>query len=131
MNRSGAVIAPLLQRFGIDFTEFLVIHDDVHLPTGVLRLRRRGSSGGHNGLSSILEATGSRNIARLRVGVGISSSTVDLVEHVLSPFEREELPLIDTVLDKAADAVFAVLESGWDKAMNVYNTIQTNNQDAS
>lgn len=130
MNRSGTAVLELHREFGIDFPELLVVYDDVSLPLGTLRLRRRGSSGGHNGLSSIIQATESDAVARLRCGVDFSSPTVDLADYVLSPFEEEELPLARNMTERAADAVLAIMDAGWDKAMNMYNTIQTNNQDS-
>ncbi len=130
MNRSGDAVAELNRMFGIEFSELLVVYDDVHLPLGDLRLRRSGSSGGHNGLSSIIQTVDSDNVARLRCGVDFSSPSGDLVDYVLSPFENEEVPAVDAMLGRAADAVLAVMEVGWDKAMNIYNTIQTNNQDS-
>jgi len=128
MNRSGDAVIEIQHRYGIACHELLVVYDDVHLPLGTLRLRRGGSSGGHNGLSSIIQATEGCSVARLRCGVDFSSTGADLVDYVLSPFEKVEIPLVDTMVERAADAVLALMELGWDRAMNVYNT-QTNNQD--
>jgi peptidyl-tRNA hydrolase, PTH1 family len=130
MNRSGDALLDLHRTLGITFSEFLVVYDDVSLPLGTLRLRRRGSSGGHNGLSSILLATGSDEVARLRCGVDFSPSSGDLADYVLSPFRAEEMPLAESMTERAAEAVFAVMDDGLDKAMNVYNTIQPNKQDS-
>jgi peptidyl-tRNA hydrolase, PTH1 family len=130
MNRSGDAILDLHRMLGIAFSELLVVYDDVSLPLGTLRLRRRGSSGGHNGLSSILLATGSDEVARLRCGVDFLPSSGDLADYVLSPFDAEEIPLAESMAQRAAEAVLAVMDDGWDKAMNVYNTIQPNKQDS-
>jgi PTH1 family peptidyl-tRNA hydrolase len=130
MNRSGDAVVNLHRTLGIDFSELLVVYDDVSLPLGVLRLRRRGSDGGHNGLSSILHATNSASVARLRCGIGSFSSHGDLADFVLRPFETEEVPRVDAMTATAADAVLAVMDDGWSRAMNVYNTIQPNKQDS-
>lgn len=130
MNRSGDAVLNLHRTLGIDFSELLVVYDDVSLPLGVLRLRRRGSDGGHNGLSSILTTTESDAVARLRCGIGLFTAPGDLADFVLHPFESDELPRVDAMTATAADAVLAIMDDGWNRAMNVYNTIQPNKQDS-
>lgn len=130
MNRCGNAVLVLLERFGIEAHEILVVHDDVQLPLGTLRLRRRGSSGGHNGLASVIGAYDSNDVPRLRCGVGFSSGEHDLADHVLSPFMQEDLPEVETMLRRASDAVFALIDHGWERAMNIYNTTPSNNQES-
>lgn len=130
MNRSGEAVIGAMQRFDLRDEDLLVIHDEVQLPLGHLRLRVRGSDGGHNGLASILEATGTDRIPRLRCGIDFSSASDDLATFVLSPFEEEELPHVVSMIDRAAQAVLAIMESGMQRAMNAYNTPPTTHRDS-
>lgn len=130
MNRSGEAVIQLMEQYALRPSELLVIYDEVQLPLGQLRLRSRGSDGGHNGLGSILSMTGTDRIPRLRCGVDFSASSADLAGYVLSPFNEEELPQVMNMIDRAADAVIAVMDIGMQKAMNVYNTPPTTQQDS-
>ena len=119
MNLSGEAVAPLLRKEEIGTDGLLVIYDDMDLEVGKLRIRGRGSCGGHNGIRSIIETTGTENFARIRVGIG--HRTGNGADYVLSPFEEDEKPVIDKVLDAAADAVILILRRGLSQAMNEYN----------
>ena len=119
MNLSGEAVAPLLRKEEIGTDGLLVIYDDMDLEVGKLRIRGRGSCGGHNGIRSIIETTGTENFARIRVGIG--HRTGNGADYVLSPFEEDEKPIIDKVLDAAADAVILILRRGLSQAMNEYN----------
>ena len=119
MNLSGEAVAPLMRKEEIGADGLLVIYDDMDLEVGKLRIRGRGSCGGHNGIRSIIETTGTENFARIRVGIG--HRTGNGADYVLSPFEEEEKPIIDKVLDAAADAVILILRRGLSQAMNEYN----------
>lgn len=110
MNRSGTVVSPLLAWAGAEPAQGLVVVDDLDLPPGKLRLRPHGSSGGHNGLESILSSLGTEHIPRLRVGIG--RSRTDAARHVLARFTAEERPAIDRAVAEAADAILAWLQSG-------------------
>jgi PTH1 family peptidyl-tRNA hydrolase len=101
--------------------DLLVVSDDVHLPVGTLRLRVRGSSGGHRGLESIERALGHREFARLRVGVGAAESSAELREHVLDRFTADEQPRVDEAVLQAADAVECWVAEGITPAMNRFN----------
>ena len=120
MNLSGEAVAPLMRKEEIGPDGLLVIYDDMDLEVGKLRIRGRGSCGGHNGIRSIIETTGTENFARVRVGIG--HRTGNGADYVLSPFEEEEKPVIDKVLDAAADAVILILRRGLSQAMNEYNS---------
>lgn len=122
MNRSGQSVSAALRWFKSDLEDLLVIYDDLDLPFGEIRLRRRGSPAGHNGLSSIIEQCGSQDIQRLRVGIGRPSSG-DTVEYVLSRFRPEERAELGTVVDHAADAAIAWFQEGMDEAMGKYNGV--------
>ena len=119
MNLSGEAVAPLMRKEEIGTDGLLVIYDDMDLEVGKLRIRSRGSCGGHNGIRSIIETTGTENFARIRVGIG--HRTGNGADYVLSPFEEDEKPVMDKVLDAAADAVILILRRGLSQAMNEYN----------
>jgi PTH1 family peptidyl-tRNA hydrolase len=119
MNRSGEAVRGLVRRYGVQPQEVLVIYDDVDLPVGTIRIRPRGSSGGHHGMASVLEALGTSEIPRVRVGIGRPRG--EAAEYVLSRFSSEERPLIEEAMERAADAVEAILREGMEAAMNRYN----------
>lgn len=119
MNLSGEALAVWRERHECD--RLLVVSDDVYLPLGALRLRTKGSSGGHRGLESIEAALDSREYDRLRLGVGAAESAEQLREHVLEEFEPQEQPLLRRTVDEAANAVECWAESGMTAAMNQFN----------
>ena len=119
MNRSGAPLRAAVRNVNADpEADLLVVADDVDLPLGKIRLRQGGSAGGHNGLRDIIEALGTDQFARLRVGIGRNGETVD---HVLSTFSRDEEELADEAIATAADAVERWLAEGAEAAMNAFN----------
>ena len=121
MNRSGQAVGPVLRRKGLALAEMIVIVDDTDLECGKIRLRRRGSAGGHNGLKSVIAALGSDDFIRLRVGVGGRPGDRDMVDHVLSGFAPDERTRVDEAVERAAEAVWCVVRDGVDPAMNRYN----------
>ena len=122
VNLSGRAAKALLQRFSLSPEELLVVCDDVALPLGRIRIRRKGSDGGHNGLRSIIKELGTENFPRLRVGIG-REGIKDLVGYVLGEFEREEMEILEKVLDVAVDAVECIIKEGIEEAMNKYNSL--------
>jgi PTH1 family peptidyl-tRNA hydrolase len=123
MNASGEAVKPLLGFFRASPAQLLVIVDDADLPFGELRLRPGGSSGGHHGLESIEQHVGSREFARLRVGVGRKDGRRDIAGHVLGKFGAEEKPLLNRVVARAADQAECWVSYGVAKAMNQFNGI--------
>lgn len=123
VNRSGSAVAGLVEAAGLSVEEdLLVLVDDVALDPGGLRIRARGSSGGHNGLASVEEALGTRHWARLRIGVGEPSDPrIDLADWVLSPPTGSEEESIVGSFDRAVGAVECWLDEGVEAAMNRYN----------
>jgi len=122
MNLSGQALEHWMrEREALGPETMLVVSDDVYLPVGSLRLRARGSSGGHRGLESLEAAVGHRDFARLRVGVGAAESSEELKEHVLQGFGSEEEPVIERVVQEAADAVECWAREGIERAMNRFN----------
>lgn len=124
MNRSGAALLPLLRDSAFQPSrDLLVLVDDLALPLGTFRVRARGSSGGHNGLESIEAALGTRDYARLRIGIGPMPTHVDdPAEWVLEPFTRQELAALADLLPTLADAVECWIAEGVETTMNRFNT---------
>ena len=122
MNLSGDAVAPFCRRYQIAPEAVLVIVDDLDLPPGVLRLRRGGSSGGHNGLKSLMKAMGTEMFPRLRIGIGHPPEHIPVIDWVLMPFPRSERALWQDCLVRAEDAVDAVLHEGVEAAMMRYNS---------
>jgi PTH1 family peptidyl-tRNA hydrolase len=123
MNASGrAVAAALAAHGGMDpARDLLIAYDDADLPLGRLRMRERGSAGGHNGLGDVLDALGSDDVPRLRFGIGRPNEPVDTVDFVLSPFSPDEEPRVRAALDRAAAAVDCFVREGAVVAMNQFN----------
>ena len=121
VNRSGQAVSYLLVRYRVSPQELLVVHDDMDLPLGKIRLRSRGSSGGHNGMESIIAAVGTQDFPRLRVGIERPSAGSDQVEHVLGALSEEEKRTTDEAVERAAQAVKTVLTDGITVAMNRFN----------
>jgi PTH1 family peptidyl-tRNA hydrolase len=120
MNRSGEAVAAVANFYKIPAAEVLVVLDDLALPLGRLRLRTHGSSGGHNGLESVIEHFGTEAVPRLRIGIGAAPSH-GAVDYVLGRFFEEEKPLLDTTIIRAAEAVKCAVDKGLFAAMNVFN----------
>jgi peptidyl-tRNA hydrolase, PTH1 family len=122
MNRSGEVVAGLLERHRIAPEELLVIVDDVAIPAGRLRMRASGSAGGHRGLKSIEDALECRDYARVRIGVmGERGEEEDLADYVLRPLDEEEKAFFKGVVTRGIEAVRMILRDGLPKAMNRFN----------
>jgi PTH1 family peptidyl-tRNA hydrolase len=121
MNRSGQAVGPLVHWYKLPLDRLLVIHDDLDLPLGTIRLRPSGSAGGHNGLDSIIQALGSQEFPRLRVGIGRPPSGWDPADYVLSDFTRDEVPVIASVYDRVVAASECWLSEGLTAAMNRFN----------
>ncbi len=121
MNLSGHAVQGLLQFFKIELPDLLVVVDDVNLELGRLRARAAGSAGGHNGLKSVIEALGTEDFARLRIGVGRGDARRDLADHVTAKFDRDERADAVEAADRAADAVELFVVEGIAPVMNRYN----------
>jgi len=124
MNHSGQAVAGLMRKRSLTVEDLIVVLDDVELAVGQVRVRRQGGAGGHNGLQSVIEHLGTREFARVRVGVGPRPAGEDLVDYVLGKFSRGELEKMMDVVKKAADAVENIIEDGLDSAMNRFNQKQ-------
>lgn len=122
MNASGDAVLDCIGRYGFQPSELLVVVDDVALPAGKLRLRKRGGAGGHRGLMSVEQSTESSDFSRLRVGVGGAEEGADLAEFVLRSLDEAERAFFAQVTVRAAEAVQWVLSEGLDAAMNRFNS---------
>jgi PTH1 family peptidyl-tRNA hydrolase len=123
MNSSGEAVAAVRNFYDVPFARLLVIVDDADLPLGELRLRPRGSSGGHHGLESIEQHLGTRDYARLRLGIGRQDGAREISGHVLGRFHSTEIELVDKVLTAATDQVECWLDAGIQKAMSQFNGV--------
>ena len=122
MNRSGGAVGKLAEYFRVPPGHLLVVLDDADLPFGEIRLRPRGSSGGHHGLESIEQRLATRDYARLRIGIGRTARAVrEITNHVLGQFSAEEAALLKKILDRASDQVECWLREGIAKAMSQFN----------
>lgn len=121
MNASGDAVGRLMRLKGIEAPDLVVVLDDADLPLGRIRIRPKGGTGGHKGLGSIVAAIGTDLFARVRVGIGRSRASDDLVQHVLTPFSAAEADAAAAAVARAADAVVCVLAEGVDAAMNRFN----------
>jgi len=120
MNLSGGPVRAICDFYKIAPENVLVAYDDIALPLGKLRLRTRGSAGGHNGLQSVLDHLGTDAVPRLRIGIG-AAQNAGLVDHVLGRFSREEEAELENALQRAAEAIACVREHGYEVAMNQFN----------
>lgn len=122
MNLSGESVREFVNYYKMDpETEMIVIYDDIDLDPGQIRIRKKGSAGGHNGIKNIIAQLGTQNFYRIKVGVGAKPKGWDLADYVLGRFPADERDLVDQAISQAADAVEMILEQGIDAAMNHYN----------
>lgn len=122
MNLSGESVRELVDYYKIDpEEELIVIYDDIALPPGKIRIRPKGSAGGHNGIKNIIAHLGSDKFPRIRVGVGEKPKGWDLADYVLSRFPAEEEPVIREVLQNVGKACEVIINEGIDTAMNQFN----------
>ena len=129
MNSSGESVSRLVRKFDINLDNLLVIHDDLDLPLGKIRLRQGGGSGGHKGIGSIIDCVESESFLRLRVGIGRPTipadsagiSEADIVTYVLSNFTPEEKQIITQIIPGVSEAILCLLTEGLTAAMNRYN----------
>jgi PTH1 family peptidyl-tRNA hydrolase len=120
MNLSGRSVAEAVRFHKLSPSNVIVLHDDIDIPFGRVKLKTGGGHGGHNGLRSLLAELGNGDFTRIRIGVG-RPGCGDVVDYVLSPFERMEMDGLPTLLDGVVDILGDVLTDGLKKAMNAYN----------
>jgi PTH1 family peptidyl-tRNA hydrolase len=121
MNNSGVMISQFLEYFKIPAQSLLVCFDDISMDVGKIRIRKSGSSGGHQGMASVIERAGSEDIPRLKLGTGPQLPGQDSLHLVLSRFSKAEQAAVGEAVVRAGDAILAVIEQGLEPAMNAYN----------
>ena len=122
MNLSGLSVSKLVRDLELDpASDLILVYDELDLPMGAIRVRPKGGTAGHNGLESIIGALGSEDFTRVRLGIAPDHPVRDGAKYVLSQFKKAQLEAIDEVLDRAADAVEAILQDGVAAAMNRFN----------
>ena len=122
MNLSGEAIRPLLDYYKADpVKELIVISDDVALDAGRIRIRKKGSAGGHNGLKNIIKNLGTEDFIRIRIGAGKLPAGQDMISFVLGRNDRKERQTLESAFERAADAVETIIARGVDEAMNRFN----------
>lgn len=122
MNLSGESVGAIMSYYKVGCEDLIVISDDIDLPIGKLRIRMRGSAGGHNGLKNIMLHLHTEDFARIRIGVGGKRPGQDLASHVLSRFPKEELEIMAEAMDNACKAIELMVQGEAEKAMNLYNS---------
>ena len=122
MNKSGIPIQKFASYYKIDIEDIIVVHDDMDLAFGKIKIVKSRGHGGHNGARSIIDAFGKKDCTRIRVGVGHPGSGRDITGHVLGGFSPDELKAVDQFVDTASDACLHILENGVISAMNLFNT---------
>jgi PTH1 family peptidyl-tRNA hydrolase len=120
MNRSGTVVREVLKKFNVPPENLIVVHDDLDMEKGKLRIRKAGSSGGHKGVQSIIQDIGTPDFVRLKIGIG-REEDMTAEEFVLRKFGRQEINVVKDTIREAADAIRSVILEGVDKAMNKLN----------
>lgn len=121
MNASGEAVGPLMRYYKIDPSDVYCIYDDMDLPVGKLRIRPNGSSGGHNGIKSLIAHLGTENFPRFRVGIGRPLPQWTVVDYVLAPFGEDVQDKVVKGIKDTTKALLGTLEVGIDKGMNLYN----------
>lgn len=131
MNRSGNAVKELLRRYDLKPEDLIVVHDDMDLPLGKIRIRVGGSSAGHNGINSIMAELGTPEFTRIRVGIGHpvvpeaerGKGAPEVIDYVLKGFSSEEKPLLNKVITRVAATITCLITSGVETAMNTYNGV--------
>ncbi|HEY9582189.1 MAG TPA: aminoacyl-tRNA hydrolase [Savagea sp.] len=121
MNLSGECVRPLIDYYGAEIEDIIVLYDDLDLPLGQMRLRLKGGAGGHNGMKSLIQHLGTQSFKRVRIGIGRPTGRQPIADYVLAPFSKEEQLDVDTVVRRAADACEDALSTDFNDVMNEYN----------
>ena len=119
MNRSGVAVRDAVKKYK-DIDNIIVVQDDLDLDTGVIRIRKNGSAGGHRGIESIIEITGTKEFIRVKIGIS-REDRIPAEDYVLSPFDKQEKPIIKEAIEKAVDAIITILDKGVPSAQNKFH----------
>ena len=121
MNRSGVVVQKLIKELGIPLDHLVVVHDDLDIESGRIKIKEKGGHGGHKGVGSIIEQVGDPDFLRVKVGIDKPEKPDEGADYVLTPFDNEQRPLMAESMEQATEAIEAIIVSGKDKAMSKYN----------
>ena len=121
MNLSGESIIEIIQFYKISLENIIVIYDDMDIEPGKIKIRKKGSAGGHNGMKSIIQMLGTDEFTRIRIGIGRPMHSGDEINHVIGAIPEEEIPKLNEGIEKAKEAVIEILKNGVDNAMNKFN----------
>ena len=121
MNLSGESIKEVAQYYEIPIENIIVIYDDMDIEKGIIKIRKKGGPGAHNGMKSIVENLDSKDFPRIRIGIGKPDNDFDKINYVIGHVEKEEMEILEKGVNKAADAVIEILKSDVDTAMNKFN----------
>lgn len=122
MNLSGESVRPIMDYFDVDIEDLVILYDDLDLPPGQLRLRQKGSAGGHNGMKSLIQHLGTQEFNRIRMGIGRPTGGMKVVDYVLANFHADEAATIQESIVKSADACEAWLNKPFLTVMNDFNS---------
>lgn len=122
MNLSGASVAQLLKKFDLDATDLIIIHDDLDLALGQVKVKFGGGSGGHNGLNSIIDKLATQDFGRVRIGIGRPAGSKEAADYVLENFAKGDLIVVERAIAEAAEAALMVVKEGYEAAMNAFNS---------
>lgn len=121
MNLSGESIREVMNFFGISLSDLLVIYDDMDIEKGMIKIRKKGGPGSHNGMKSVIDQIGTNDFARIRVGIGKPEDKYQMIDYVIGKVPQEEQQLLKQGTQKATEAIITILKEGIDQAMNQYN----------
>jgi peptidyl-tRNA hydrolase, PTH1 family len=126
MNASGQAVSFLMQKYSLSLDDLMVVHDDLDLPVGKIRIRKGSSAGGHKGVESIIACLGSKDFIRIRVGIGRPSPPdqtrgEEIIDFVLGDFSKEEEKVMDETISRVSDAIHSLLTEDTSSAMNKFN----------
>lgn len=121
VNLSGEAVGLMVREFHVNLSDLLVVYDDVSLELGKIRMRKKGSAGGHNGMTSIIKVLASEEFPRIRIGIGFPPLHVPFQDYVLSRFTQEEEEIIEQAISKASQCIICCIEENIDTAMNKFN----------
>lgn len=121
MNLSGEAVSEILNYYKCDISDLIVVYDDISMDVGKIRIRGKGSAGGHNGIKNIIQHLGSDSFARVKVGIGDKPRNMELADYVLGRFSEDEQPIIRESVKKAGEAVYIMINDNIDVAMNKFN----------
>ena len=121
MNESGIAVKKVFERFNGELNDYIIIHDELDIPLGKIKIIAGKGPGGHKGVLSVINELGSKDFIRIRIGIGRENLDMPYIDFVLSPFLSEEKPLVEQSLDKAVGAIEEIIKNGIEKAMSIYN----------